>query len=92
MITTPNTAAWFVVRGASPGTDAVDPGQAGVTVPDEVLDWAAGHGLDEQDPDVYLLVAPADVAPAELLGEVARHRTQLPPAEMRRVRRALATV
>lgn len=90
MIVTPHTAAWYVVRGESPGTEAVDPGPAGVVIPDVILAWSEGHGLADDDPDVYLLVAPTDVAPAELPGEVDHLRTKIEPADMARVRRALA--
>ncbi|MCP3017338.1 hypothetical protein NGM33_28805 [Nocardiopsis dassonvillei] len=61
---------WSVVRGESPDSRAVEPGVAGINIPTEILDWAEGWGLDENDPDVYLLVTPEDEA-GEVQGEIA---------------------
>lgn len=60
---------WSVMRGESPDSDAVQPEPAGITVPEAVLEWAAGHGLSVDDPDVYLLVAPQEGAQS-LTGEI----------------------
>ncbi|MEU6071925.1 hypothetical protein ABZ864_47780 [Streptomyces sp. NPDC047082] len=80
---------WSVVRGESPGVQAVEPGWAGVGIPDDVLDWGERHGLQDDDPDVYLLVAPGDEAEPEVLGEVARRRGPLPASDVARVREAV---
>jgi hypothetical protein len=61
---------WSVMRGQSPDSDAVQPEPAGITIPDDVLTWATGHGLNVDDPDVYLLLAPQDGA-TDMQGEVA---------------------
>jgi len=65
-----DTAVWSVVRGESPTSRAVEPGIVGVTVPDEVLTWAEGHGHGPDDTSVYLLVTPKDEA-GEVAGEIA---------------------
>jgi hypothetical protein len=63
---------WYVVCGASPDSVglAVDPGPSGVSVPDEILDWATGHGLSLSDPDVYVLVTDEE-NPGPVTGQVA---------------------
>ena len=61
---------WSVMNGPSPDSEAVQPEPAGITVPAAVLEWAAGHGLDVDNPDVYLLVAPQKDAES-MDGEVA---------------------
>lgn len=61
---------WSVMNGPSPDSEAVQPEPAGITVPAAVLEWAAGHGLDVDNPDVYLLVAPQKGAES-MDGEVA---------------------
>ncbi len=82
------TATWSVVRGESPTARAVEPGPHGIAVPDEVLAWAEGHGLNPSDPDVYLLVTLGEevgVVPGEIdymeapasAGDAARIRTAL---------------
>lgn len=54
---------WSIARPAGASVcRAVDPGIAGVDVPAEVLEWAEGHGLSVDDPDVVLLVAPGESA------------------------------
>ncbi|GLF98160.1 hypothetical protein [Streptomyces yaizuensis] len=81
-------AIWFVVRGESPGTQAVDPGQYGVDIPNDVLTWAESHGLDPADPDIYLLVAPANEADPEVTGEMARCWHPLHPETEAQLREA----
>lgn len=71
------SAVWFVIRGESPFTEAIEPGPHFIPVPDEVLAWAEGHGLGDDEPDVYILVAPAEEAEPEVQGEVARRRHPL---------------
>jgi hypothetical protein len=61
---------WSVMRGESPDSQAVQPEPAGITIPDEILTWATGHGLSVDDPDVYLLIAPQDDA-EDMQGEIA---------------------
>jgi hypothetical protein len=34
----------------------VEPGAAGIDIPDDVLDWAEANGVNPDDPDVYILV------------------------------------
>lgn len=80
---------WSVVRGESPDANAVEPGVAGIDIPDAVLAWAEGHGLDESDPDVYLLVTPEDEA-GEVQGEIAYTTLAASRADADRVRQELA--
>jgi hypothetical protein len=54
-----------------------------------VLDWAAGHGLDPDDPGVYLLVTTEDEA-ATIDGEVAFLKGTVSYAVDRAIRAALA--
>jgi hypothetical protein len=65
---------WSVVRGDSPTARAVEPGIAGVNVPTEILAWAETHGMDGDDPDVYILATPGDEA-GEVPGEIAHVTT-----------------
>lgn len=76
---------WYVMRGYSPFAAAADPQLVGVDIPVRVLDWAEAHGLGEADPDVYLLVAPADEA-SRLDGEVATLTDVLPPETVAQIR------
>ncbi|MFB7763508.1 hypothetical protein [Streptomyces xiamenensis] len=66
----PAKVVWSVVRGESPTARIVEPGPAGVDVPDVILEWAAAHGLDESDPDVWLGVTLASDA-GKVPGEIA---------------------
>lgn len=70
MKTATTNLVWSIVRGESPESRAVEPGVAGIEIPAEVLSWAEERGLDENDPDVYLLVTPEDEA-GEVQGEIA---------------------
>jgi hypothetical protein len=79
---------WSVVEGVSPGSRAAEPGPAGVGIPDDVLDWAAGHGLALDNPDIYLLVTPGDEA-GEIAGEIAYRAGQLPVADVTAIRESL---
>lgn len=72
----PVTVYWSVVRGPAPGAEAAEPGPLDIPVPDEVLQLGARHGLGV-DPDVYVLVAPAELA-GEIPGELAYCRGRLP--------------
>lgn len=72
----PVTVYWSVVRGPAPGAEAAEPGPLDIPVPDEVLQLGARHGLGV-DPDVYVLVAPAELA-GEIPGELAYYRGRLP--------------
>jgi ribosomal protein L25 (general stress protein Ctc) len=83
------TVIWSVVRGESPTARAVEPGVAGVDIPDEILAWAAGHGLSMDDPDVYLLVTPADEA-GSIDGEIAYRSGTVPAAVSDAIRAQLA--
>ncbi|WP_062215700.1 hypothetical protein [Streptomyces sp. NBRC 109706] len=82
------TAVWSVVRGESPTARAVEPGVAGINVPDEILTWAAKHGLSMDDPDVYLLVTPTEEA-GTVDGEIAYRELAMPAADLATVRAAL---
>lgn len=70
MKTATTNLIWSIVRGESPESRAVEPGVAGIEIPTEVLNWAEERGLDDTDPDVYLLVTPEDEA-GEVQGEIA---------------------
>jgi hypothetical protein len=83
----PNDAVWSVVRGPSPGANAVAPATAGVPVPDAVLAWAREHSLGE--PGTRLLVTAADEA-GFVAGQVAFLWHPLTAAEMARLRAVLA--
>jgi hypothetical protein len=50
--------AWYVMGAGDSGPAglAVEPGEAGVDIPDDVLEWAEANGVDPDDPDVYMLV------------------------------------
>lgn len=80
---------WYVMRGESPYSAAADPQVIGVDIPARVLDWAEAHGMTEADPDVYLLVAPADEA-GRLDGEVATRMGVLPPEAVAQIRAEMA--
>lgn len=80
---------WSVVEGTSPGSRAVEPEPHGVTIPEEILEWAAGHGLDVENPDVYLLVTTQDEA-GEVIGEIAYTQASAPTSEAAAIRQALA--
>jgi hypothetical protein len=81
---------WSVTRSTQNGLSyAVEPGAEGVSIPDDVLTWAEGHGLSADDPDVYLLVAPLDEARG-VLGEIACMWGELPAGEISTIRAALA--
>ena len=84
------TVVWWVVRGESRFSTGVEPGWAGVVVPDDISDWAEQHGLQDSEPDVYLLVAPSDEADVEVIGEVARQRGPLPTSAVALIREAMA--
>lgn len=83
------SVVWSVVEGPSPEAWAVEPGLAGITVPDEVLEWAAGHGLAEDNTDIYLLVTTADeVWP--IFGEVAYAYGLVSDEEASSIRKSLS--
>ncbi|MGI5122798.1 hypothetical protein ACQEU5_25105 [Marinactinospora thermotolerans] len=83
------TLYWSLVEGAIPAGRAVDPEPAGLTVPDEVLSWAEGHGFGPERPDIYLLVATEEDA-EDLDGEIDWMKTQADPGEAGKIRAALA--
>lgn len=72
-----SSAGWLVIRGESPTTRALDPGLHGLDIPHEVLTCADEHGLDSGDPDVYLVVPPAEEAEPTVTGEEIRRRFPL---------------
>ncbi|ONK09418.1 hypothetical protein [Streptomyces sp. MP131-18] len=82
------TAIWSVVRGESPTARAIEPEPHGIAIPDAILDWAEEHGLSISDPDVYLLVTPADEA-GEVAGEIAYREHPMPTADLDTLREAL---
>ena len=83
------TATWSVVRGETPFAHAVDPAQAGVAIPDGIVDWATGHGLSVNDPDVYLLVTPTSEARSDVIGEIAYREHPMPAEDLARLRAEL---
>lgn len=83
----PVVVYWSVVRGPAPYAEAAEPGPLGITVPDAVLELGARHGLGD-DPDVYVLVTPAELA-GEIPGEIAYYRGRLPYAAALRVWEAI---
>lgn len=83
-----SNAVWSVVRGESPGTRAVEPGIADIEIPDEVLTWAEGNGISLNDPDVYLLVTPADEA-GDVIGEIAYFTHPMSASDLDTIRAAL---
>lgn len=82
------TVVWSVVRGASHGARAAEPGLAGIDIPDQVLEWGEEYGLNEDD-KVYLLVTPEDEA-GEVDGEIAFMPAQAPASRVKALR-ALVT-
>ena len=74
----PVVVYWSVVRGSAPGAEAAEPGPLDIPVPDEVLELGARYGLGD-DPDVYVLVSPAELA-GQIPGELAydHYRGTLP--------------
>lgn len=72
----PVVVYWSIVRGGAADAEAAEPGPLGIPVPDEVLELGARHGLGV-DPDVYVLVAPAELA-GEIPGELAYYRARMP--------------
>ena len=86
---TTTTAIWSVVRGGGLGDHAVEPGPCSIEIPDATLDWAEGHGLSADDPDVYLLVTPADEA-VEIGGELAYREYPMPTSDLATLRDALS--
>ncbi|MDT0418882.1 hypothetical protein RM574_25710 [Streptomyces sp. DSM 41982] len=83
-----DTAVWSVVRGTSPTAHAVEPGPLSIDIPDEIQDWAQEYGLSDDDPEVYLLVTPADEA-AEVTGEIAFRKFPMSADDLATVRAAL---
>jgi len=79
----PVVVYWSIVRGPTPGAEAADPGPLDIPISDEVLELGSRYGLGA-DPDVYVLVAPAELA-GEINGELAYYRTRMPYAMALRV-------
>lgn len=79
---------WSVMRGESPNAAAVEPQMIGVDIPLQVLAWAEAHGMTEDDPDVYLLIAPADGA-RPFDGELATRMDVLPPETVAQIEEAI---
>lgn len=79
---------WSVVRGESPTAHAVEPGIAGIEVPEAITSWAQEHGLNNNDPDVYLLVTPEDEA-GEVDGEIVFTTLPAPKSDADLIREAL---
>ena len=75
----PVTVYWSIVRGEAPYAEAAEPGPLGIPIPDKVLELGARFGLG-QDPDVYVMVAPAELA-GPIPGELAYCRGTLPYIE-----------
>jgi len=74
----PVVVYWSIVRGEAPYAGAAEPGPLGIPVPDEVLELGARYGLGD-DPDVYVLVTPSELA-GQIPGELAydHYRGTLP--------------
>ncbi len=83
----PVVVYWSIVRGPAPDAEAAEPGPLDIPVPDGVLELGARHGLGD-DPDVYVLVAPAELA-GEIPGEIAYYRGTLPYSMALRVWEAI---
>lgn len=83
----PVVVYWSIVRGPAPDAEAAEPGPLDIPVPDGVLELGARHGLGD-DPDVYVLVAPAELA-GEIPGELAYYRGTLPYSMALRVWEAI---
>jgi hypothetical protein len=82
---------WSVCSGpvGDARVTAVEPGPAGVDIPDEILLWAGHHGLSPDSPNIYLLVATEDEA-GEIPGEIAYCKGTVTYAEDQAIRAALA--
>ena len=81
---------WYLTGSQNPYAQAVEPGAAGAEIPDAVLEWASANGLNESDPDVYLLVALADDDPGEVIGLTGSTDAAVPGGDAERIREALA--
>lgn len=88
MPSVPVKVVWSVVRGESPTARLVEPGIAGVGIPDVVLEWAAGHGYGEDDTDVWIGVTLATAA-GEVLGEIAYRDGAVSENDGKAIRRQL---
>lgn len=85
---------WYAYQdlGSSIASDGpVDAGEAGIDIPDDVLAWAAGHGWDCDNPDVYVLVATEADAPAgPIIGQLAVMDGTVSEADATRITAQLA--
>jgi len=63
----------YIVRGEQPGANGEEFAAAGITVADEICDWFEANGCTGSDPDVWVLVTPADEEPGQLYNLIA-HR------------------
>lgn len=62
---------WSVMLGDAPTAPVTDPGPLGVAIPEDVAQWAEGHGWGPDSPDVWLAVAPQDPARGAIGAEIA---------------------
>lgn len=85
----PVKVVWSVARGESPTARIVEPGIAGVDVPDVILEWATGHGYGVDDPDVWIGVTLASDA-GEVPGEIAYRDGAVSEDDGEAIRRQLA--
>lgn len=84
---------WSLCSGtftADAGSAVVQPEAAGVDVPAGVLAWAESHGLAEDNPDLYLVVATEDTAQVDVPGEVEWIKGTVTYAEDKAIRAAVA--
>jgi hypothetical protein len=90
-------AVWSLVCGPSPRAYAIEPGPLGISIPQEIIDWAdqaaRGHGyvggFSPDESDLYLLVTPADEA-GEVGGELDFTTLPMPEGDLTLLRRAVA--
>lgn len=82
-----NEVYWSVVRGETNGR-LVDVGQAGVTVPAEILAWAESHGLHIDDPNVWIGVTPVNEA-GDVPNEISYCKGTVNDETLRLIRDAL---
>lgn len=85
-----STVTWYLVGSPNPYAQAVEAEPNGITVPDDVIDWATGHGLSMDDPDVYLLVAPCEEAFTEVIGLIATTDGEVSDEDGARLVKAIA--
>jgi antitoxin (DNA-binding transcriptional repressor) of toxin-antitoxin stability system len=75
---TPMAYTLTIVRGEQPNANGEEFGLAGINVNDETYAWFEANGVVESDPDVWVLVTPADEYAGELANVIAQRDVTVP--------------